>query len=69
MNLVLEKTASNGCAFTPDDIGVVFTRASSRDEVIERFREALRSHLESMHSEGMETPEVDNLNLQEIVAA
>jgi predicted RNase H-like HicB family nuclease len=69
VNVILEKTASNWCAFTPDDIGVIFTTAPSRDEVIESFRAALRSHLEAMLVEGLEPPTVDSLNVQELVAA
>ncbi|MDR3708168.1 MAG: hypothetical protein P4L33_07690 [Capsulimonadaceae bacterium] len=69
LNVILEKTATNWCAYTPDDIGVVFTTAPTRDAVIESFRDALKSHLEAMKAEGLSTPAVENLNIQELVSA
>jgi predicted RNase H-like HicB family nuclease len=68
VNVILEKTESNWCAFTPDDIGVVFSTAPTREAVIESFRDALKGHLEAMREEGLETPTVENLNIQELIA-
>jgi len=69
VNVILEKTVSNWCAHTPDDIGVVFSTAPTREEVIDSFREALKVHLEAMKADGLSTITVDNLNIQEMVAA
>ena len=69
INVILEKTDTNWCAFTPDDIGSVFTTGTSRDEAIDNFRSALRSHLAAMKDEGFDTPLVDGLNVQDLVTA
>ena len=68
LTVILEMTASNWCAFMPDDIGVIFTTAPSREEVIESFRAALTVHLDAMREEGLNPPTIDHLNIQETVA-
>lgn len=68
VNVVLDKTETNWCAYTPDDIGVVFSTAPTREEVIVSFCEALKGHLEAMTDEGLETPTVENINVQELIA-
>lgn len=68
LTVVLEKTATNWCAYTPDDIGVVVATGQTRDEVVESFRSALRSHLEVMAEEGLPVPIVSGLEIRELAA-
>ena len=68
LTVVLEKTATNWCAYTPDDIGVVVATGQTRDEVVENFRSALRSHLEVMAEEGLPVPTVSGLEIRELAA-
>jgi len=65
LSVILEKTATNWCAYTPDDIGVVVATGQTRDEVVENFRSALRSHLEVMADEGLPVPIITALAIQE----
>lgn len=65
LSVVLERTASNWCAFTPDDIGVVVATGQTRDEVVTNFRSALRSHLEVMAEEGLPVPIIRELEIRE----
>lgn len=65
LTVILKKTASNWCAFTPDDIGVVVATGMTRDEVVENFRSALKSHLEVMAEEGMPLPTITGLEIRE----
>ena len=65
LTVILEKTPSNWCAYTPDDIGVVVATGQTRDEVVENFRSALRSHLEVMAEEGLPVPNVRGLEIRE----
>jgi predicted RNase H-like HicB family nuclease len=67
LNVILEQTESNWCAFTPDDIGVVASTGKNRDEAIQSFRAALRGHLEAMQAEGLPVPAIENLNIQELI--
>jgi predicted RNase H-like HicB family nuclease len=68
LNVILERTSTNWCAFTPDDIGVVFSTAAARDEVIDNFRVALKARLDAMKADGIPVPHIDKLNIQELVA-
>jgi len=68
LTVILEKTPTNWCAFTPDDIGVVVATGKTRDEVVENFRSALRSHLETMEDEGLSAPIVTGLEIREMAA-
>ncbi len=67
VNVILERTSSNWCAYTPDEIGVIVSTGPTRKAVINSFREALKGHLEAMKAEGFDTPTVENLNIQELV--
>lgn len=68
LSVILEKTATNWCAYTPDDIGVIVATGQTRDEVVENFRSALRSHLEVMADEGLPVPIIAELVIQETAA-
>lgn len=65
LSVILEKTATNWCAYTPDEIGVIVATGQTRDEVVENFRSALRSHLEVMADEGLPVPIITGLAIQE----
>lgn len=65
LSVILEKTPTNWCAYTPDDIGVVVATGRTRDEVVENFRSALRSHLEFMAEEGLPVPVITELAIRE----
>jgi len=68
LSVILEKTATNWCAYTPDDIGVIVATGQTRDEVVENFRSALRSHLGVMSDEGLPVPVITELAIQETAA-
>ena len=68
LSVILGKTATNWCAYTPDDIGVIVATGQTRDEVVENFRSALRSHLEVMADEGLPVPIIAELVIQETAA-
>ena len=66
LNVILEETPSNWCAYTPDDdLGVIAVAGATRDEAVSNFRAALRDHLQLMQSRGASTPSIENLNVQE----
>ena len=54
--IVIEKTASNYCAYAPDLLGCVATGAS-REECIKEMEEAIAFHLEGMRLAGLPIPE------------
>jgi len=66
LNVVVERTDHNWGAYTLDGIGVIATTGATREEAVENFRKALKSHLELMHKEGFDTPDVTQLNLHEL---
>ena len=68
VTVMLEKTPTNWCAYTPDDIGVVVATGNTRDEVVENFRSALRSHLETMEDEGLPVPSITGLDIREMAS-
>ncbi len=68
LSVIMEKTATNWCAYTPDDIGIVVATGQTRDEVVENFRAALRSHLEVMAEERLPVPLVSGLEIRELAA-
>ena len=54
--IVIEKTANNLSAFSPDLPGCVATGATQA-EVEERMREAIRMHREGLREDGLAIPE------------
>lgn len=54
--IVIEKTENNFSAFSPDLPGCVAT-GSSRPEVENRMRDAIRMHIDGLREDGMEVPE------------
>ena len=69
ITVTLEEGPSNWGAYTPDDIGCVIVTAQTREKVIEQFRSALDFHLRGMREDGMDTPDVTELEIRELVAA
>ena len=53
--IIIEKTANNLSAFSPDLPGCVATGAT-QTEVEERMREAIRMHLDGMREDGLSSP-------------
>ena len=68
ITVILEEGPNNWGAYTPDDIGCVVVTAPTREKVIEQFRSALDFHLRGMREDGMETPDVTELEIREMVA-
>jgi predicted RNase H-like HicB family nuclease len=68
VNVIVEKTKSNWCAHTPDDIGVIIATGETREIVIDSFRSALRAFIDSVKADGFEPPQVDGINVQELMA-
>ena len=58
--IVIEKTPHNLSAFSPDLPGCVAT-GSSREEVEQRMREAIRMHLDGMREDGLPIPEPSSI--------
>ncbi len=58
--IVIERTANNLSAFSPDLPGCVAT-GSTQDEVETRMREAIRMHLDGMREDGLEIPEPSSI--------
>jgi len=69
ITVILEEGPNNWGAYTPDDIGCVIVTAQTREKVIEQFRSALDFHLRGMREDGMDTPDVTELEIRELVAA
>lgn len=58
--IVIEKTANNLSAFSPDLPGCVATGVT-QSEVEERMREAIRMHLDGMREDGLTIPEPSSI--------
>jgi predicted RNase H-like HicB family nuclease len=58
--IVIEKTASNLSAFSPDLPGCVAT-GLTQSEVEERMRDAIRMHLDGMREDGLPIPEPSSI--------
>lgn len=69
LTVIVEEGQNNWGAYTPDDIGCVIVTAATREEVIQQFRSALEFHLRGMREDGIETPDVTELEIHELVAA
>jgi len=54
--VIIEKTKTGFCAFSPDLPGCVAT-GGTREEAEKNMRDAIAFHLEGMRQEGMETPQ------------
>ncbi len=54
--IVIEKTANNFSAFSPDLPGCVAT-GETKDKVRQHMQEAIRMHLEGMREDGLSIPE------------
>lgn len=65
LTVIVERAGQNWCAYTPDDIGVVVATGQTREETLENFRAALKTHLEVMREEGLPTPDVAELSIRE----
>ncbi len=58
--IVIEKTAGNLSAFSPDLPGCVATGATQA-EVEDRMRDAIRMHLDGMRADGLPIPEPSSI--------
>jgi predicted RNase H-like HicB family nuclease len=58
--IVIEKTPNNLSAFSPDLPGCVAT-GTTKSEVEERMREAIRMHLDGMREDGLAIPEPSSI--------
>jgi predicted RNase H-like HicB family nuclease len=58
--IVIEKTANNLSAFSPDLPGCVATGVT-QSEVEERMRDAIRMHLDGMREDGLPIPEPSSI--------
>jgi len=58
--IVIEKTANNLSAFSPDLPGCVAT-GTSQSEVEDRMRDAIRMHLDGMREDGLAIPEPSSI--------
>jgi predicted RNase H-like HicB family nuclease len=58
--IVIEKTANNLSAFSPDLPGCVAT-GLTQNEVEERMRDAIRMHLDGMREDGLPIPEPSSI--------
>ncbi len=63
--VVLEKTANNWGAYTPEDGLCVNVCADTREETINLFVDALRFHLDGMREAGETFPEITELEIRE----
>ena len=58
--IVIEKTPNNLSAFSPDLPGCVAT-GTTKAEVEERMRDAIRMHLDGMREDGLTIPEPSSI--------
>ncbi|MEZ5943034.1 MAG: type II toxin-antitoxin system HicB family antitoxin [Planctomycetaceae bacterium] len=58
--IVIEKTANNLSAFSPDLPGCV-ANGSTQREVEERMREAIRMHIEGLRADGEPIPQPSSI--------
>ncbi len=58
--IVIEKTANNLSAFSPDLPGCVATGVT-QSEAEERMRDAIRMHLDGMREDGLPIPEPSSI--------
>ena len=54
--VILERAPENWAAYSPDVPGCVVT-GPTPEETLERFREALRLHLQGLREDGLPLPE------------
>jgi predicted RNase H-like HicB family nuclease len=54
--VILERTKTGFSAFSPDLPGCIATGAT-REETEKNMRDAIASHVEGMHQEGLELPQ------------
>jgi len=69
IRVLVEHGNSNWAASSESDEigGVVVATAESRAAVLDKFRSALRFHIEGLAAEGRELPQIDGLEVMEVV--
>lgn len=67
ITVILERTANNWGAFTPDDVGSIIACGDTRQETLKLFRDALKSHLAAMRADGRDAPDVTELEIRETI--
>lgn len=65
VDVLIEKAGNNWCAVAPDLEDVVIATGATRDETIERFREALRGLVDYKRETGQSFPDVTALEIRE----
>lgn len=65
INVVLEWVGANWSAYAPDLEDVVVATGKTREETIQRFRDALLGLLEYQRAQGKEVPVVTALEIRE----
>lgn len=65
IDVVIERAGDNWCAFAPDLEDVVVATGATRDEAVERFREALSGLAGFKRGEGLPFPDVTALEIRE----
>lgn len=65
VDVVIERAGGNWCAFAPDLEDVVVATGATRDETVERFREALRGLADYKRRAGLPFPDVTELEIRE----
>ena len=66
--LVIERTETGYSAYSPDLPGCIAT-AATKEEVVERMREAIAFHIEGLRAEGLVIPEPSTSSIYVNVAA
>lgn len=67
LTVIIEQGVNNWGAYTPDEIGSVVATGRTREETLDNFRGALKSHLTYLRQQGQSVPEVTELDVQELV--
>ena len=63
----LEGSPGGWGATASDENGLIVATGTTREEVVERFRGALKQHMEVARDLGREVPDVTELEIRELV--
>ena len=68
VDVIVERAGQNWCAYAPDLEDVVVATGATRDETIDKFRDALRGLMDYKRDEGQPVPDVTELEIRETMA-
>ena len=68
VDVIVERAGDNWCAYAPDLADVVIATGATRDETIDKFRDALRGLIEDKREEGRPVPDVTGFEIREMMA-